>query len=251
MTRLEKIFSAGKKALVIFDSCGAPDMAESEQRLETIISNGADIVELGIPFSDPVADGAVIQKASQQALANGATLGKILDMAERVRKRHPETGMIVFGYFNIFLQFGLDKLFRRLAELEIDGILIVDLPYEEHEEIAPYTEKYGVPQIPLIGPSTDLERSKLLTANARGFVYCINARGVTGERAVLPPELSGRLDSLRKISPAPVAAGFGIADAASAAAVAKHADAVVVGSAAVRLPLSELGPFIRSLKNAL
>ena len=112
MTRLEKIFPAGKKALVIFDSCGAPDMAESERRLETIISNGADIVELGIPFSDPVADGAVIQKASLQALAGGATLGKILDMAERVRKRHPETGMIVFGYFNIFLQFGLEKLVR-------------------------------------------------------------------------------------------------------------------------------------------
>ena len=251
MNRLQKIFAAGNKVLVIFDSCGAPDMAESEARLENIITNGADIVELGIPFSDPMADGAVIQRASQQALKNGATLRGILEMAGRVRQRHPETGLIVFGYYNVFLQYGSEALFAKLRELGIDGILIVDLPFEERDEVLPLARKYGISLIPLIGPSTDVERAKMLTADADGFVYCINARGVTGERTVLPPELSGRLDALRRVSPAPVAAGFGIADAASAAAVAKHADAVVVGSAAVKLPLSELGAFIAGLKAAL
>ena len=251
MKRLNKIFSSGRKALVIFDSCGAPDMANSELRLETIIANGADIVELGIPFSDPMADGPVIQRASLQALQAGATLSGILGMAGRLRRRHPETGLVVFGYYNIFLQYGIAALFRRLRELEIDGILIVDLPYEERNEVLPDARANGISLIPLIGPSTEVERARKLTADADGFVYCINARGVTGERAELPPELAGRLDALRRVSPAPVAAGFGIADAASAAAVAKHADAVVVGSAAVKLPLSELGPFIRSLKAAL
>ena len=251
MTRLQKIFSAGKKVLVIFDSCGAPDMTESEARLDAIIEAGADIVELGIPFSDPVADGPVIQKASQTALAKGATLGKILEMAARIRGRHGETGLIFFGYCNVFMQYGWENLFAKLAEIGADGILVVDLPYEERQEIAPYCRKYGIPQIPLIGPSTDIERAKMLTAEAEGFVYCINARGVTGARAELPPELVGRLDALRSVSPIPVASGFGISDPVSAAAAARHADAVVVGSAAVRLGRSEVAEFVRSLKRAI
>ena len=251
MNRLDKIFADHRKALIIFDSCGYPDMDESEARLETIISSGADIVELGIPFSDPVADGPVIQQASQQALANGATLEKILDMAERLRRHHPETGLVFFGYYNVFLQYGLEKLFRRLQRLAADGILIVDLPYEEREEILPYTQKYQVPQITLIGPSTDRVRAEMLLKAAQGFVYCVNARGVTGARSCLPRELAGRLDALREISPIPVAAGFGVADAASAAALIPHADAVVVGSAVVRRPLAELGEFVADLKRAV
>ncbi|MBQ8753439.1 MAG: tryptophan synthase subunit alpha [Lentisphaeria bacterium] len=251
MNRLQKIFSKNKKVLIIFDSGGAPNMEESEKRLENIIENGADIVELGIPFSDPVADGPVIQAASQQAIANGATLEKILEMALRIRKRHTETGLIIFGYYNIFLQYGLEKFFSRLAEISIDGVLIVDLPFEERKELQPFTEKYHIPQITLIGPSTDLDRARVLTAQAEGFVYCINARGVTGLRKELPAELGERLKTLRSVSPVPVAAGFGISDPESAAAAAEHADGIIVGSAAVKLPLPELGVFIRQLKNKL
>jgi len=251
MTRLEKIFAQGEKKLVIFDVCGAPDMETSAKRLEAVVANGADIVELGIPFSDPVADGPVIQRASQQALANGANLEKILALAAELRAKHPETGLIFFGYFNVFLQYGLEALFARMAEIGIDGILIVDLPFEEREELRPLIEKYRVPQITLIGPSTTPERAKMLVEKAEGFVYCINARGVTGERAALPPELAGRLETLKKFSPVPVAAGFGIASPADAAAVCRHADAAVVGSAAVKLPLESLGPFVASLKAAL
>lgn len=251
MTRLENIFSRQRKALVIFDACGAPDMEESEKRLETIIANGADIVELGIPFSDPVADGPVIQRASQQALAKGATLKKILEMAARLRARHPETGLIVFGYFNVFLQYGLEALFARLEEIGIDGILIVDLPFEERQEIAALTEKHHVPQIPLVAPSTTPERAAVLVREAKGFVYCINARGVTGERTALPPELAERLETLRRLSPVPVAAGFGISGPEEAASVCRHADAAVVGSAAVKLGRTELGKFVAGLKEAV
>lgn len=247
MNRLQNIFNHGK-VLIIFDVCGVEN---SMERLEVIINNGADIVELGVPFSDPVADGTVIQEAAQRALALGADLEGILDTAQQLRQRHPETGLIVFGYYNIFLQFGLEKLFARLAELEIDGILIVDLPYEEQEEVRDFSARYAIPLIQLIGPATDLERAKMLTGNAEGFVYCINAKGVTGVRSEMPEELIERLKELRKISPVPVASGFGIANGERCRQLAAHADGVIVGSAAVEQPLNNLGNFIKELKNAL
>ena len=249
MSRLQQIFSRQQKALIIFDSCGYPTMAESEERLEKIISGGADILELGVPFSDPMADGPVIQKASQIALAQGATLQKILDMAKRIRARHPETGLVLFGYYNIFLQYGLEKLAAELKDIGIDGILIVDLPYEEREEFLPYSD--GIDLIPLIGPSTDIERAKKLMSNAGGFAYCITVRGVTGERKELPPELTERLRDLREACDLPVAAGFGISDPETAAMVAKNADAIVIGSAVVKLPTAEVENFVSSVKSAL
>ena len=247
MKRLQNIFDRSK-ALIIFDVCGVDD---SEERLETIINSGADIVELGIPFSDPVADGTVIQEAAQRALASGANLERILNTTRRIRQRHPETGLIIFGHYNIFLQFGLEKLFARLAELEIDGILIVDLPYEEQPEVEEFTSRYNVSLIQLIGPATDLKRAEMLTKKAEGFVYCINAKGVTGVRSEMPTELVERLEALRKVSPVPVASGFGIADGETCRQLASHADGVIVGSAAVKLPLAKLGDFISGLKNAL
>lgn len=251
MSRLEKIFSRPQKALIIFDSCGYPTMAESEKRLEEIISGGTDIIELGVPFSDPMADGAVIQRASQIALAAGATLPKILDMAKRIRSRHPDVGLVLFGYYNIFLQYGLSKLVADLENIGIDGILIVDLPYEEREEFLAVSANHDVDLIPLIGPSTDIERAKKLTSNAGGFAYCITVRGVTGERKELPPELTERLRALREACDLPVAAGFGISNPETAAMVAKNADAIVIGSAVVKLPTGELQKFVRQVKNAL
>ena len=147
MNRFEKIFSCNSRALIVCDCCGAPDMAESEKRLNTIIASGADIVELYMPFSDPMADGAVLQAASQQALANGAKLENILDMVQNVRNANPDCALIVTGYYNIFLQYGLEKLFQRMAELSIDGIHVIDLPYEERAELEPYTLKYNIPQL--------------------------------------------------------------------------------------------------------
>ena len=251
MNRLQKIFAHQRPALVIFDSCGAPTLAESEQRLESIVANGADIVELGVPFSDPMADGPAIQRASLAALKNGTTLKHVIGMAERLRQKHPDTGIIFFGYFNVFLQYGLEKLTAELVRVGVDGLLVVDLPYEERDELLPLCKKNGLALIPLVAPGTNAERARMITADADGFVYCVTARGVTGARSELPADLSARLDELRGLSPIPVAAGFGISGPESAAAVAEHADAVVVGSAAVRLQLGELGKFVASLRAAL
>ena len=251
MNRLQQIFANRRKALVIFDSCGCPNLPESEKRIEEIVNSGADIVELGVPFSDPMADGPVIQRASLQALRAGTTLQEVIALAGRVRSRHAGTGIILFGYFNVFLQYGLEKLAAELARIGVDGLLVVDLPYEERGELLPLCKKNGLALIPLVAPGTDSERAKAITADADGFVYCVTARGVTGERSQLPADLSARLDELRKVSPIPVAAGFGIRGPESAAAVAGHADAVVVGSAAVKLPLGELGDFVASLRAAL
>ena len=251
MNRLQQIFARPRKALVIFDSCGCPNLPDSEKRIEEIVNSGADIVELGVPFSDPMADGPVIQRASLQALEAGTTLQDVIDLAGRVRSRHADTGIILFGYFNVFLQYGLEKLAAELARIGVDGLLVVDLPYEERGELLPLCKKNGLALIPLVAPGTGAERAKAITADADGFVYCVTARGVTGERSQLPADLSARLDELRKVSPIPVAAGFGIRGPESAAAVAEHADAVVVGSAAVKLPLGELGDFVASLRAAL
>ncbi|MBO5923720.1 MAG: tryptophan synthase subunit alpha, partial [Lentisphaeria bacterium] len=144
MNRFENIFSGNKKALIVFDCAGAPDMASSAERIEKIITAGADIVELGIPFSDPMADGAAIQEAYQTALQNNSDLSKIIAMLKTVRQNHPATGLIISGYCNIFLQYGYEKLFADLSMLEIDALRILDLPAEEFTEIAPYAEKYGV-----------------------------------------------------------------------------------------------------------
>ena len=251
MNRFKQIFSRPRKALVIFDSCGCPNLEESEQRIEKIITSGADIVELGVPFSDPMADGPVIQRASLQALKAGTTLQSVIDLAGRVRARHHDTGIILFGYFNVFLQYGLEKLTTELVRVGVDGLLVVDLPYEERDELLPLCKKNGLALIPLVAPGTNAERARMITADADGFVYCVTARGVTGARSELPADLSARLDELRGLSPIPVAAGFGISGPESAAAVARHADAVVVGSAAVRLQLGELGKFVASLRAAL
>ena len=251
MDRLKNIFARRRKALVIFDSCGSPTLEESEKRLESIVVNGADIVELGVPFSDPMADGPVIQRASLKALQAGVTLKDVIAVAAKLRKKHPETGIVIFGYFNVFLQYGLEKFAADLEKVGVDGVLVVDLPYEERDEFLPCCVKHHLSLIPLVAPSTSTERAAMTTRDATGFVYCVTARGVTGERKELPPELAGRLEELRKVSPVPVAAGFGIDGPESAALAAKHADAVVVGSAAVKLPLAKLGPFIASLRAAL
>ena len=178
MNRIEKIFKNNSCALIVCDCCGAPSMGESEERLNIILDNGADMVELYLPFSDPMADGAILQAAAQQALANGSKLDYILNMVQRVRAKHPEAGFIVTSYYNIFLQYGLDKLFQRFAELGIDGMHIIDLPYEEHAELDPYIEKYGVQQLRSIAPSSGEERTRMLMEHAKSMVYCYSAEQI-------------------------------------------------------------------------
>ena len=237
MDKIQKIFAscagADRAALVIFCSCGYPDMASSEQIIDDAIAAGADIIELGVPFSDPMADGAAIRQASEVALHNGATLKRILAMAERLCKKHPDTGFILFSYMNVMLNYGLEALCGELRRIGVDGILAVDLPYEEKAELAGPCRAGGLHLIPLVSPATSLERAAMIMGEATGFVYSVNVCGITGIREQLPPEVAGRLAALKERSPVPVAAGFGIADSASAKVIARVADGVVVGSAVI------------------
>ena len=224
----------GRAARVLYMPCGFPSMAESEAVMEALIAGGADILELGVPFSDPIADGPVIQAAGQRALAGGVNLSAILALAKRLRANHPETGLVLFSYLNPILAHGPARLCAEAAEAGIDGLLVVDLPHEEEGELRPLAEAAGLSWIPLVSPATSPERARALTEGCDGFVYVITVRGITGERKALPPELAERLEALRQVTDLPLAAGFGIADAVAARAVAAHADGFVVGSAAVR-----------------
>lgn len=242
MDRIKDIFEscrqAERKALIVFASCGCPDMETSEAVIEAIIGSGADIVELGVPFSDPMADGAVIQHASQLALERGAKFADILELAARVRQRHPGVGLVLFSYYNILFNYGPEKLAAEAVRIGLDGILCVDLPFEERDELKLPCDRHGLHLIPLLSPATPIERAAKIVADATGFVYYVTVRGVTGERSALPVELAARLAEIRRVSPVPVAAGFGIGTPAAAKTVGDCADAVVVGSAAVKLTLS-------------
>ncbi len=237
MDRIQSIFQKcteeKRKALVIFNSCGFPDEKSSEELIEKTILAGADIIELGVPFSDPIADGVLIQKASQEAIRNGITLKKILAMARRIRRKFPETGLILFSYFNIMMNYGLEELTAELERIGIDGILAVDLPYEENDELKELCAEHRLHLIPLVSPATTPARAEKIMSGATGFVYYVTVCGVTGERSKLPAELAERLHQMRKLSPVPVVAGFGISNEETARAVAEHADGIVVGSAAI------------------
>ena len=244
----------GRAARVLYMPCGFPSMAETEAAMEALIAGGADVLELGVPFSDPIADGPVIQAAGQQALAGGVNLPKILDLAACLRAKHPETGLVLFSYYNPILAYGPERLCADAAAAGVDGLLVVDVPHEEEAELRPIAEAAGLSWIPLVSPATTPERAKELVAGCDGFVYVITVCGITGERKALPPELTDRLEALRRVTDLPLAAGFGISDHATAEAIAAHADGYVVGSAAVRA-LAEggipgLNAFLTALRGA-
>ncbi len=257
MNRIEKIFekcrAENRKTLVVFAECGCPTLPDSEALIARQIEAGADIIELGVPFSDPTADGAVIQEASQIALRAGTKFTDIIAMASRLRIRYPDTGLIVFSYFNVLLNYGPAECARDLRAAGVDGILSVDLPFEERDELKAHCDREGLHLIPLLSPATSPARAEKITAGATGFVYYVTVRGVTGTRATLPAELAEQLECVRKISPVPVVAGFGIASPEAAREIGIHADGVVVGSAAVRLAMRGESPaaLVKSLAAAL
>lgn len=223
-----------RKALVMFVSAGDPCLEATEEAVINITAGGADLVEIGVPFSDPMADGPTIQEAGQRALAAGTTLQGILAMVRRLRERGVEVPFVLFSYYNVLLQYGLERLARDARDAGIDGCLVVDVPMEEKPEVAPLLHEQGLQWISLIAPTTSPERAARIVADAEGFVYCITVKGVTGARAELPENLAEHLEELRAASPVPVVAGFGVSTPEMAALVARHADGVVVGSALVR-----------------
>lgn len=240
MDRFETVFERcrreNRKALVVYMTVGLPDAEHAEELLCGLIESGADIIELGVPFSDPTADGAAIQAAGQLALAQGINLEKIFAIAGRVRARYPETPLILFSYYNVIFHYGLAAAAAAMKSCGIDGVLTVDLPLEERDEFLPVCEKYGIAFIPLLSPATGDERAEAILRGMRGFAYCITLRGVTGARESLPAELGDELRRFKRLAgDLPVAAGFGISSGKMAKDAACYADAVVVGSAAVKL----------------
>ncbi len=237
MSRISETFEnlrrEGRKGLVGFMVAGDPDMERSESDIRTALDNGVDVLELGIPFSDPTADGPVIQKAALRALAAGATLPKVLEMVARLRHDYHQP-IILFGYLNPFYKFGYEKVFPEARKAGADGVLLVDLPFEESGEVRPLLAHEGLDLIALIAPTTGNERAAMILKRASGFVYYISVTGVTGQRATVAVDIAEHMAALRQVTALPIAVGFGISRGEQAAEVARHADAVVVGSAFVK-----------------
>jgi tryptophan synthase alpha chain len=237
MNRIDRAFHAcraeGRKALVSFVCAGDPDLETTARLVTAIAAAGADIIELGVPFSDPMADGPTIQAASQRALAAGTTLAGVLEMVAKVRQT-TAVPLVLFSYYNVIFQYGVERLATAASRAGVDGVLLVDVPFEELGEVQPALDRVGLPIIRLLAPTTPPERIAMITKGAGGFVYCITVTGVTGTRRELPEDLSAQLGRVRAVSPVPVVAGFGISSPEMARAVAAHADGVVVGSALVQ-----------------
>ena len=222
-------------AFIAYLTVGYPTIEKTEQAIDELVAGGADIIELGVPFSDPFADGAVIRAAAYRALEAGVTLQDALALAKRVRTRHPQTGLVLFSYYNLIFSMGLEHFAATAAESGIDAVLAVDLPFEEREELLAVLRPRDLGFVPLVAPNTSIERA---VASSKGigdsFIYAITVKGITGARASLPDDLAGHLDALRKAVEVPVAAGFGISTRAQAQMISRHADGFIVGSALVR-----------------
>jgi len=236
--RLERTFaalaSAGRKALIPFITAGDPSLEATVPVMHALVGAGADVIELGVPFSDPMADGPTIQRSSERALARGAGMAWVLEAVRRFRDRDGDTPVVLMGYLNPVEIRGAAGFARQAADAGVDGMLLVDLPPEEAPEFREAFAGHGVALVLLASPTTPDARLALLLANARGYLYYVSFAGVTGASERLDPAAAAtHMRRIRADSPVPVVAGFGIRDAASAAAMARDADGVVVGSALV------------------
>jgi len=221
----------GKKGFIPYITAGDPDLATTEQLLLTLAQR-ATLIELGVPFSDPMADGPVIQRASERALKNDFGLQDILDAAARARKQI-DTPIILFSYYNPLLQFGLKRLAEAAKTSGVDGVLVTDLTPEESGEFEAELKAQDLDMIFLIAPTSTDERLKLVAEHASGFIYAVSRAGVTGARETVSVEAEKLVNRMREFSSLPIAVGFGISTAAQVADVSRYADAVVVGSALV------------------
>ncbi|MCA1828810.1 MAG: tryptophan synthase subunit alpha [Myxococcales bacterium] len=249
MTRLSEGFPRGRTALVCYLMGGDGDTAAL---LQAIDEAGADVIELGLPFSDPIADGPVLQAAATRALSNGATVKGVLALAGKLRLRAP---VVAMGYMNPIERMGAHVFAKNLKDHGLSGAIVPDLPLEEASPLRDTLSDQGLDLVPLVAPTTPVERAKKIAKTARGFLYYVSVTGVTGARASLPDDLANRLAELRTISPVPVAVGFGIAKPEQAAALKGKADGIVVGTALVKTA-HEGGPnaaaaFVRSLRSVL
>ena len=230
MSRLSDAFPRGGTALVCYAMGGDPTLAASEELLCAIDGEGADVIEIGLPFSDPIADGPTLQAAATRALRAGTTLARLLDSVGRLRLRAP---LVAMGYMNPIERMGTAAFAGALAQAGIAGAIVPDLPLEEAGPLRGELAQAGVDLVPLLAPTTGPERAAAIAREARGFLYYVSVTGVTGARSELPADLAARLRELRALSKVPLAVGFGISRPEQARALRGLADGVVVGSALV------------------
>jgi tryptophan synthase alpha chain len=223
-----------KPGIVVYITCGDPNLATTKEIALAAIDAGADVIELGVPFSDPVADGPVIQRASERALRNGTTLSDVVKLAREVRAQRGESGLIIFSYLNPILRFGLERFCAAAEDAGVDGALVTDLPVEEAQEYLTHMRRRGLATVFLAAPTSTDERLRRIAAVCTGFVYAVSRTGVTGTRRELASDARQLAGRLRRFTKLPIAVGFGISSAEHVAEVAQFADAAVVGSAIVQ-----------------
>jgi len=238
VTRIRRAFAAartaGRPALVVFVEAGDPDLATTARLLPALAAAGADVLELGLPFSDPIADGPVIQRAHERSLASGTTLATALDLLTRLRRDGFEAPVVLFSYANPILAMGEEEFAARAAAAGADGVLVTDLPPEEGKAFSALLKRAGLDPVYLVAPTSSDERLRRAAALCRGFVYLVSRAGVTGARADLPEDLAPLVERVkRQVARLPVAVGFGLSTPEQVAAVGRLTDGAVVGSAVV------------------
>ncbi|MDD2971238.1 MAG: tryptophan synthase subunit alpha [Lachnospiraceae bacterium] len=256
MNKIRKAFEHGK-AFIPFITCGDPNLDTTREVIREMAENGADLIELGIPFSDPTAEGPVIQDASLRALQAGTTTDKIFDMVRELRKEIA-TPFVFMTYANVIFSYGIEKFAKRAEEIGMDGLILPDVPYEEKQEFASVFRSHGLDLISLIAP-TSHSRIRMIAREAEGFVYCVSSLGVTGMRQSITTNVGEMVDLVKSVNPQiPCAIGFGISNPEQAKKMAASADGVIVGSAIVKMigeygtdAPKHVGAFVKEMKEAV
>lgn len=255
MSKIQKAFANGK-AFIPFITCGDPNLKTTAAVVRAAVANGADLVELGIPFSDPTAEGVVIQAANLRALQGGVTTDKIFDLVRDLRG-DVKVPMVFMTYANVVFSYGADKFISTCADVGIDGLILPDLPFEEKDEFLPYCRKYGVDLISLIAPTSE-NRIAMIAREAEGFVYIVSSLGVTGVRSEIKTDLTSIVAAVRANTKIPCAIGFGISTPAQAKQMASLSDGAIVGSAIIKILAKYgddapkfVGEYVKSMKDAL
>ncbi|MCI6326665.1 MAG: tryptophan synthase subunit alpha [Clostridiales bacterium] len=254
MTKIADAFANGK-AFIPFLTCGDPDLETTEKLIGAIAEAGADLIELGIPFSDPTAEGPVIQNANLRALSAGTTTDKIFNMVRRVRQT-VSIPMVFMTYANVIFSYGADRFLKTAAEIGMNGIIVPDVPFEEKQEFEPLCQKYGLDQISMIAP-TSHDRIRAIAEQANGFLYCVSSLGVTGTRTAITTDIGAMVKLVKDVKDIPCAVGFGISTPEQAESMCRQADGAIVGSAIVKLiaqygrdSVQPVADYVRTMKTA-
>lgn len=255
MSKIAQAFAHGK-AFIPFITCGDPDLETTASAVRAAIENGADLIELGIPFSDPTAEGPVIQGANLRALRGGVTTDQIFGLVRDLR-RDVTVPLVFMTYANVVFSYGSERFFSACREAGIDGLILPDLPFEEKEEFLPFCKQYGVELISLVAPTSE-NRIAMIAGEAEGFLYVVSSLGVTGTRSEIKTDLASILEVVRQNTSIPAAIGFGISTPEQAKKMAKIADGVIVGSAIIKLlekygtdAPRYIGAYVRTMKAAI